>query len=286
MRNSKVIGIVAVLVLITMFMTCNVTKVGPKEIAIKANYLFSDKGIEHKPYSTGYQFYGPGSDMIVYPVHNVNYAWTKDSREGSEHDEGFEFPINGGLTIGVDLGIEFAVNPALAWKTYSEYPYDLDELRQIVIRKGINDALNHYGPGVDIDRFVNGGINDIMNKVNAEVKAKFAPDGIIIKSVSLINAPRYPEAVKNSITSKIGATQKAIQRENELRETEAQAKKVVAQAQGAAKAKMAEADGIAYYNKKAQENLTPLLIQMEKIKRWNGVQPTYVGGGTPIIDLR
>ncbi len=277
---------VLVLVFILMYASCGVTHISPREVGVKINSVGSDKGIEEKAYGTGYQFYGPFTAMVVYPVHNVNHVWTKDAREGSDGDEGFEFPIKGGLIIGLDLGVEFAINPNLAWKTYSEYQYSLDELRQIVIRKGINDALNHHGPNVDIDKFVDGGINDIMAKVNAEVKAKFAKDGIIVKSVSLVNAPRYPDAVKNSITAKIGATQKAIQRENELRQTEAEVKKQVAQAEGDKKVKMAQADGQAYYNQKAQENLTPLLIEMERIKKWKGDVPQVTSGSTPMIDLR
>lgn len=283
--KNVMFGLMAVL-LVSMTTSCGWTTVGPREVGVKVNSFGSDKGVEMTPYGTGLNVYGPGSDMITYPVHNVVYSWTKDAKDGSEGDESFTFPIKGGLEIGVDLGVEFAISKALAPKVYSEYPYDLEGIKNIVIRQAINNALNEYGPKTSIDRFVDGGINDVINAVEKDVRNLFAKDGINIKKVSLINAPRYPEAVKRSIEAKINATQMAIARENELRTTEAEAKKVIAEAEGIAGAKKAEADGIAYYNIKAQQNLTPLLVEMERIKKWNGSVPQVTSGSTPMIDLR
>lgn len=269
--------------------SCGFTTVGPREVGVKINKFGDSKGVEHKAYSTGIHFYNPTSDMIVYPVHKVNYIWDASKKEG-DSDDGFNFAIKGGLGVNIDLGIEYSIEPAKAWEVYSEYPYDIDALTSIVLRKGVNDALNKYGTSMDVDSLVNGGVVELLKDVNIEFAKQFNKDGIINTKISLVGSPRYPDAVSKAINAKIKATQTAITRENELRETEAQAKKQIAQADGEAKSKMIEADGIAYYNMKTQQSLTPLLVEMRRIEAWEktgGHVPTYLMPGSfPLLPLK
>ena len=82
-------------------------------------------------------------------------------------------------------------------------------------------------------------------------------------------------AAEASINSKIAATQKAQQAENELATAEAEGKKIVALAEAEARA-----------NTVRQQSVTPQLLQLEAIKKWNGVLPQVAGGATPFINLK
>lgn len=84
-----------------------------------------------------------------------------------------------------------------------------------------------------------------------------------------------PAATEASINSKIAATQKAQQAENELATAEAEGKKIVALAEAEARA-----------NTVRQQSVTPQLLQLEAIKKWNGVLPQVAGGATPFINLK
>ena len=89
--------------------------------------------------------------------------------------------------------------------------------------------------------------------------------------------------VIDALNRKIEATQRAEQRENELREAEAEAKKKIAQAQGQAKSSVALAKGKAEANRLLNSSISTQLIQWEKLElekkaleKWNGILPTHM----------
>ena len=92
--------------------------------------------------------------------------------------------------------------------------------------------------------------------------------------------------MKNAIDSKIKATQIAQQRENELREAEAEAKKVIAQANGVAESIRIRALAEANANKIVAASITSSLVEYEKIKKWDGKMPQVTGSGANIVNLK
>jgi regulator of protease activity HflC (stomatin/prohibitin superfamily) len=122
----------------------------------------------------------------------------------------------------------------------------------------------------------------MMDSVKSIVSNQLQETGILIDNISLIGAIRLPAEVKAALDSKVTATQRAQQRENELREAEAQAKKVVAQAQGEAEA-----------NKVKMSSLTQQIIEWQRLEnerraidKWNGVLPTVTSNTIPFINVK
>lgn len=68
----------------------------------------------------------------------------------------------------------------------------------------------------------------LIAQVNDEVRARFIPYGINVIQISVVGEPIYPEEIRKAIIAKIQATQNALTRENELRETKAEAEKKIA----------------------------------------------------------
>jgi len=91
--------------------------------------------------------------------------------------------------------------------------------------------------------------------------------------------------VLDSINAKIGATQKAQQRQNEVAEAEAEARKTVAKADGEAKAILSVATAQAEANRILSKSLTQELVSYKSIEKWNGVLPTFTGGAMPLINM-
>ena len=83
-----------------------------------------------------------------------------------------------------------------------------------------------------------------------------------------------PEAVKAD----------ALRIENEVAAIEAEAKKQVAAAKGRADAKKIEADGEAYYNRTVSASLTPALVNIKALDKWDGKTPIVSGGNGTFID--
>jgi regulator of protease activity HflC (stomatin/prohibitin superfamily) len=94
----------------------------------------------------------------------------------------------------------------------------------------------------------------------------------------------YPETFKKSIEAKNNAVQASLRTENEVKTAEAQAKIKVATANGNAQAMLTAAKAEAEANRMKQQTLTPLLLQLEWINKWDGQLPsTQLGSGTNML---
>ena len=95
------------------------------------------------------------------------------------------------------------------------------------------------------------------------------------------------EALLKSVDAKIAATQQAVQRENEIRTAEAEAKKAEAIALGEANSRLivakAEADAIRVKGEALRQN--PNLVELVIAEKWNGVTPLVVGAGGQLLNL-
>jgi regulator of protease activity HflC (stomatin/prohibitin superfamily) len=109
-----------------------------------------------------------------------------------------------------------------------------------------------------------------------------------VQQLGFIETPRVPETYLAAMNAKVTATQAAQQAENELRKTQAEVAKRVADAEGDAKSQIARAEGAAEANRKLAASITPNLLenrrldnQHDLIWRWNGQRPqTEINGGT------
>ena len=85
---------------------------------------------------------------------------------------------------------------------------------------------------------------------------------------------------------KLQAVQIAQQKQNEVVQAEADARKQVAAAQGNAQSILVNAEAQAQANKKLADSITQTLVQYRALEKWNGVLPTVSGGGAvPFINV-
>ena len=124
-----------------------------------------------------------------------------------------------------------------------------------------------------------------ISSVRKCVQSQTEGVGVQLEQFGLIGAPRPPQQVIDSINLKAQAQQITYQKQIEVAQAEADAKKRVADAEGYAKAGIIEAEAQAKANAILAASITPTLVQYETVKKWNGALPTYSGGGTPIISL-
>jgi regulator of protease activity HflC (stomatin/prohibitin superfamily) len=119
----------------------------------------------------------------------------------------------------------------------------------------------------------------ISNRAIFEVEVRRLLDAQLLKEGFTINQFTsnliYPETFKKSIEAKNNAVQAALRAENEVKTAEAQAKIKVATAEGNAQAMLTSAKAEAESNRMKQVTLTPLLLQLEYINKWDGKLPVY-----------
>ena len=85
----------------------------------------------------------------------------------------------------------------------------------------------------------------------------------------------YLPPFKAAIEAKNNAVQAALMAENKVKTAEAEAKIKIATAEGNAQAMLTSAKAEAEANRMKQQTLTPLLLQLEYINKWDGKLPVY-----------
>ena len=137
--------------------------------------------------------------------------------------------------------------------------------------------------------FYGTGKEELLKRVNDLVREQMGQRGLILDRIYVIGQFRLPKQVETAINSKIEATQRAQQRENEVAEATAEANKRRAQALGEKDAAISKAQGEAESIRLVTEAITPAYIRYQALQKWNGAYPTYLqmgqNGSDTIIEL-
>ena len=112
-----------------------------------------------------------------------------------------------------------------------------------------------------------------LPKFLKEIIDFFDDDGIVVEQAGLGNV-EPDEATATAIQAVANAQYMQRQAEYEKQAAIAQAQTIIEQAKGNAEAKKIEADAEAYSYQKIQQALTPELVQVKWIEKWNGQLPS------------
>lgn len=292
---KKLLPLLAILMMATIFSGCSVNTVPAGNVGVKVYLLGGQKGVDHEVLPVGRYFLGVNEQLYLFPTFKQNYTWTKSSDEGSPNNESITFQTVEGMSVNADVGITYRIDKNKVSTVFQSYRRGIDEITDTFIRNHVRDAFVEVASTMPVQSVYGAGKRELVQSVEAKVKEEVKDVGIIIEDVYLVGKLRLPPKVVQALNAKVEATQRAQQRENELREEEAQAKKKVAQAQGESQAMSARAEGEAAAtltrakaqaeaNRILSKSLTETLVQYERVKKWNGQLPQVSGaaGGTLI----
>lgn len=261
-------------------------KVTAGSVGVKVNLLGSDKGVQQEVLGPGRYWLGMNEELYIFPTFQQNYSWTKEPIDGDNTDESITFQTKEGMAVNVDIGISYSIDSEKVSELFQKYRKGVNEITDVVLRNAVRDSLNELGSGLTVEEAYSSKKTELMSNVQAKIAEEFKSVGIIVENLYLIGTMRLPDNVTAALNSKIEATQKAQQRENELREAEAQAKKDIAQAEGEAKSTLLKAEAEAKANKLKLQTLTKELIQYEAVQKWDGKLSQVMGSGTiPFLNI-
>jgi len=271
-----------------LFQSCSLNKVPAGHVGIKAYLLGGAKGVDSEEIGPGYYLCGPNTEIYTFPTFTQNYVWTKDATEGSENDESITFQTISGMDVNADIGISYHIQPEKVRMIFQRYRRGIEEITDVFLRNMTRDAFVKKGSLRTPEDVYGSGKTELINDVMQYVSAQTTEIGIVIEGIYLVGTFRMPEKIVTALNMKIEATQRAEQRENELRETEAQAKKQIAEARGQADSLLAIAEAQSKANTLIAKSLTPELVQYKMIERWDGIMPKVSGGNgmIPMIDIK
>lgn len=256
-------------------------KVPTGNVGVKVHLLGTSKGVDMEELGVGRYWVGINEELYLFPTYTQNHTYDGRDKIG--------FQTREGLTVEADIGITYHVQPDKVTSVFQKYRKGIDEITDTFLRNMIRDSLVKRASALPIESVYGEGKTSLIEQVQQDVQDQTSEIGIVIEKLYWVGELTLPENVIGSINRKIEATQMAEQRENEVRQATAEAQKVVASARGEAEARIAvaNADAEAFQIKGEALRNYPEVLEMNKIERWDGTLPRFVGGDSviPMINL-
>lgn len=261
---------------VALFSTgCGYTTIQPGNVGVVVHKYGGDKGVDVDTIGVGAHWFNPmTTDIYTFSTAMQNYVWTANANEGSSQDESISFQTKEGLSINGDFGITYEVEPDKVAILYQKYREGIREITNVFIRNNVRDALNKAASTMSVEDVIGEGKAKLLDAATDAVVSQVGPLGIHVDKVYLIGTFRLPDVVQKSVDSKIAAQQQALQKHMEVDLSVAEGQKIMAIAHAQAQA-----------NREKSASITPQLIAMAKIEKWDGHLP-MVTGGSAMIDAR
>ncbi len=125
---------------------------------------------------------------------------------------------------------------------------------------------------------------EVKEAIARNITATLEKSNIVVTELSITDfqfAPEYQAAVE----SKQVAEQRALTARNDLARIKVEAEQAEAKAEGEALAMLARAEAEAKAQELLKRTITPDIVYLRAVEKWDGTQPLVVGEGGAIIDL-
>lgn len=287
---QSIVGILVAGVLLFGMTSCD--KVPAGHVGVLVHLLGSEKGVDAEEVPVGRKWVGVNEELYLFPTFTQNDTWNKELS--------ITFQTKEGLNVNTDLGISYHVDPKKVTLVFQKYRKGIEEISHIYLRNMVQDALVRAASVKDVESIYGQGKTELLSEVENVVRSEVGDIGIVVEHLYWVGTLRLPDNVVAAINAKIGATQMAAQRENEIQQTRAEAQKAIEAARGEAESKLAvaraeaesvrvrgeaEADAIGAKSRALSSN--PNLVQYEIANKWNGELPTSTmgSGSIPLLNL-
>lgn len=263
------------------------TTIGPGHVGIVVDKIGGSKGVQDVTMKTGFTFYNPATTSIYeYPTYVQSYVWTHDEKEGSDRNEEITVTTKDQMTVAMDVNVAYSLIADKVPAFYVKFRSDnISQFTHGFLRSVTRDCFNEHAGKYGVEQLM-GDNAQFIKDARACTQQLVGQYGVNIEQLGIIGAPRPPAAVITAINAKVGATQLAMQKQNEIVQAEADAKKAMAEAEGQAQSTLTRAKAQAEANRILAQSLTAELIEYRKLDRWDGRLPLYTGGGQPLINLK
>lgn len=125
---------------------------------------------------------------------------------------------------------------------------------------------------------------EVKEAIAKNITATLEKSNIVVTELSITDfqfAPEYQAAVE----AKQVAEQRALTARNDLARIKVEAEQAEAEALGVAKAMLAKAEAEAKAQELLKRTITPDIVFLRAVEKWDGTQPLVVGDGGAILDL-
>lgn len=258
---------------------CSPAKVPVGNTAVIVNMMGDNKGVSPTEAGVGWKWLTWNEELFLFPTFNQNFNIT--GIKGQDKD---------GMVVGLPLGVTLRAAEGSAPLLYKTYRKSMDEIIGVNVPQVVRDAVNSESSKVTAETMYGPSKEDFIKRIQTRVQKHFETRGIVVENLYLNGQIDLPGPVVEALNRKIEATQKAQQRENELRQTIAEAEKAKAEAEGLKQASILRAEGEAQALniKGAALRNNPGVVELNAIDKWDGKLPTVTAGNNalPFINIK
>jgi regulator of protease activity HflC (stomatin/prohibitin superfamily) len=252
-----------------LFFSCE--RIDAGHVGVKVNQYGDNKGVSDVVEVTGMVFYNPITHSVYeFPTFIQHKEYTGENSFVVNSKDGSEFHVS--------PIINYSVQRDKVPQIFAKYRRSLEQIEEGFLKTAVFDAFRLATNVYTADEL-------ISNRQKFEIEVRRILDGELGKEGFIITQFTsnllYPETFKKAIEAKNNAVQGALMAENKVKQAEAEAKIKVATAQGNAQAMLTSAKAEAEANSLKQKTITPMLLQLEWINKWDGKLPVY--GAAPML---
>jgi len=257
------VGVIGLFLMIFLFKSCE--RIDAGHVGVKVNLYGDNKGVSDVTEVTGMVFFNPITHSIYeFPTFIQHKEYTDDNSFIVNSKDGSEFHVS--------PIINYSVQREKVPSIFAKYRRSLDQIEEGFLKTSVFDAFRLATNKYTADELIG-------NRQGYEVEVRKILEGQLLAEGFVVNQFTsnlvYPETFKTAIEAKNNAVQAALMAENKVKTAEAEAKIKVATAEGNAQAMLTSAKAEAEANRMKQQTLTPLLLQLEYINKWDGKLPVY-----------
>lgn len=261
--RSILIGVGLFFTLTFLFFSCE--RIDAGHVGVKVNLYGDNKGVSDVTEVTGMVFYNPITHNIYeFPTFIQHKEYTGENAFIVNSKDGSEFHVS--------PIINYSVQREKVPTIFAKYRRSLDQIEEGFLKTSVFDAFRLATNKYTADELIG-------NRQQFEIEVRRILEGQLLKEGFVVNQFTsnliYPETFKKAIEAKNNAVQGALMAENKVKQAEAEAKIKVATAEGNAQAMLTSAKAEAEANSLKQKTITPMLLQLEFINKWDGKLPVY-----------
>lgn len=262
-------GVIGLILMALLAKSCE--RIDAGHVGVKVNLYGDNKGVSDVTEVTGMVFYNPITHNIYeFPTFIQHKEYTGENAFIVNSKDGSEFHIS--------PIINYSVKREKVPSIFAKYRRSLGEIEDGFLKTNIYDAFRMTANFYTAEELISNR-QLFETKVRQTLDASLLPEGFIINQ--LTSNLVYPETFKRAIEAKNNAVQSALMAENKVKQAEAEAKIKAATAEGNASAMLTSAKAEAEANRLKQQTITPMLLQLEWINKWDGKLPVY--GQAPML---
>lgn len=235
-------------------------------------------GVQDEVLGQGWKFVGPTKRVIQYSIRTQQLYMSKDSQEGSKDDESLNVGTQGG-TVNVDFEMSYSFNPDTVSNVYKKYGgLSGKEIVDGIVRGRIRGLVNEVTSKYTVAEVYIDKRQEVNEAITRHLQENLSEVGINVERASLPEV-RPDEQVMATLKEKARMQEElAVEKQKQEKVAlEAETKRI--EAQGEADKKLIQAQAEADANKLLEQSITPELIELKRLEKWNGSNATTVVNG-------